>query len=431
MSMVWKQIGPMPKPVDKLYYNTRQIIRDFSDYYLAEGDSITLDKIFVNPVYLKLNAKNFTATCNDVAKTIGTVTSKNYGVECNVIRINDREFLLKYRLETAINGDGSCSYSEWKVRRFIITNSSLIMSSAITISLTETPSTYSFFQGTLISDNTWNGCEFGGVRYYHKEVSLGDGYYAYPSTHSYNGFFLNGVSSLSLWSTSWTTLCKADNDDNSGYSLDKYGCHYYRESLKTEGDYMVGQGMTSGYCHRINGRNGLLKNMVLLNANGETSLGLSGDNFDFARDVTNNHSCLYGRLNDGCFIASSKIPRYGTINYSNHAAVSIYSFDHNSNIFYKKTEFILSELLNAIEENKDSDFYLHRFYCNNNIWVAGNDKIGMFIYQILGGYDKEYQILYLGKVEAEKQTDPLNIKSQGIFTSRGGCYTLGDSIFSD
>ena len=55
----------------------------------------------------------------------------------------------------------------------------------------------------------------------------------------------------------------------------------------------------------------------------------------------------------------------------------------------------------------------------------------MFIYQILGGYDKEYQILYLGKVEAKKQTDPLSIKSQGIFTSRGGCYTLGDSIFSD
>ena len=429
MSMVWKQIGPMPKPVDKLYYNNLQIIRDFSDDYLTEGDSITFDKIFINPVYFKLSTKKFTATCNDVEKTIYTVTNVNYGVEFNIIRINDREFLVKYRAETAINADGYCSYTGWTVRRFIITNSSLIMSSAITISLTETPSTYSFFQGTLISDDSWNGCEFGGVRYYHKEVSLGDGYYAYPTTHSYNGFFLNGVSSLSLWSTSWTTLCTADNDDNSGYSLDKYGCHYYRESWKEEGDYMVGQGTTSGYCHRINGRNGSLKNMVLCNANGETSLGLSGNNIDFAGWPQGTHSGIYGRLNDGCFIASPEIGYRS--NKSDYAVLSIYSFDHNSNIFYKKTQFTLSELLNAIEENTDTSFSLYRFYCNNNIWVAGNDKIGMFIYQILGGYDKEYQILYLGKVEAEKQTYSSNIKSQGIFTSRGGCYTLGDSIFSD
>lgn len=420
MSMVWKQIGPMPKPVDKLYYDSTNGIPQYQSSYI--NNSSWHFPGFAQEVIVINNNKIFSVECNGVKKTVYTLNKADYHCVFQMIKISDRDFLLIYRCQTNENADGIPSYTATAVRRFIITDSSLTMSSALTIGASETPTTGGGFNGTFISDSNWNSCEFSGVKFNFKESVKYGNYYSYPSTQVYNGFYLNGVSSLALWSTSWTTLYKTDDFDSDGFCMDKYGCHYYRyaATVSSNGTYTE-NGMTNGYCHRINGRNGNVKNMVLENANGATSTGALGDNIDFAGI---SRSLIYGRLNNGDIIAS------GTDNSTNYSTIYIYSFDSNSNIFYKCQTLSLPELKNALVESKNiGDF--RSYYCGNNIWVAGCEKIGMFIYQILGGRNlnyPEYQALYLGKVDAEKAGEALQIETQGIFASRGLYGTLGDQL---
>lgn len=464
MSIVWKQLGLSPHPINKLktgesltpafdtmnplYLTEKSHYTDFygdihshmvhSNEMLADGSSIIIsDVVSCHPdlvLTVNLFSKAFTivaeqsdrGTADIVSSsiTLATLGAATYeAVILGIVRCNNSQFLIFYQYETSTVPAVSAIYCRLiSVNAYVSEGTTLPVialkqSGALTLGGTSTfaastaytKDTYELLP--VIEGNNGNIQELLIKRRYQKYTKAG---LCSSDTLYFNGMYLNGVSAVTLLSTAWTSLVTCNPSaglqsiqvDNIVGQPEKYGFGYSKTIINASGDVT---GFTGGFAHRINGSRGTMKNVIMENLAGFTATGKLADNQYLTR------SSFIGQLNDGELLSITE-----TAKDSNNYIFNIWHFNPFS------ATFMINNQVTGLTYNPNAIY----IYLNNNL-------IGEFIdnkcnlYQIIreAYHGETYSAYAIGTVDVQKGADEHWNGPNQVFGIYGNnFYNIGEEL---